>query len=621
MSFRVALAGILLALLGCKPPLGRVRVSIIFDNETRTQCIKASARNAAGTSVSSEPSAIRREGRDSLVLGLGQTVDLVGDVAVSVFRFTTDDCAGSPFAAETQQATLKSGAGLGNLVFRFSDFTGDGGVDGGPASDSGVDGGCAPAACTSPGECQRLPAAGCKDGGTCLYTSVDAGISCGNGGLCNGQGQCAPVCEVLANGSTCDDGLPCTRDTCNAGACIGTCARPPECNRVAPMISCNPDGGCQMEPDSSQDTAACGSGSGFSCLDGGCRSWLAFTPSNFSSTITSLPYPTQSWRLSSLDGGSCITVISTSGPMASVDESSCDGTPSGITSAVNDAGVSVITMTGLDVGPQVTLQFVGDRPVQLLVLGDSSVTGLVSVAPLVAKRPAGAPNPGCATVGAGGAGVAQKQGGGGGGFGGKGGNGGQSGGMGGEESWKLHIPLVAGCSGGEAYGGSDGGVGGGALQLIVAGSLSVSDGGIISASGGGGSAGTADFEGGGGGGSGGTVIVEAWLLNLNGGAITANGGGGGEGGATGQTSVPGPIGSLGSASTLDPVGASSGGEGGRGGDANHLNGRNGDQGSGTSGGGGGGGSVGVVYVYGRMSCAGRLAVISGKQPKSISCPN
>src|SRR4051812_41041092 len=137
MTFRCALAWLVLLLAGCSPPLGRVLISVVFENESRTQCIRASARNASGSTVNSTPSTLARAGKDTLLIGLGETADLVGTVGVTITRFSTADCAGTAFASETKSTEVTRGAATAMIEFRYSDAPPDGGVDAG--TDAGTD--------------------------------------------------------------------------------------------------------------------------------------------------------------------------------------------------------------------------------------------------------------------------------------------------------------------------------------------------------------------------------------------------------------------------------------------------------------------------------------------------
>ncbi|MDP1822052.1 MAG: hypothetical protein Q8L48_02375 [Archangium sp.] len=627
MTSRRALA-VLLLLAGCSSPLGRVRVTVVFENDTRTQCIKASARNeSGGAAVNSNPAAIAREGKDTLVIGLGETPDLLGTVSVTVSRFASADCTGTAISSQTKTTEIIHNAPTAMLEFRFGDGAGDGGVDGGVdagTGDGGADAGCNPSAClNTPGECEVAPATGCASDGGCRFGFLPAQTMCSTG-VCNTMGACiSNVCAVFDAGATCSDGLDCTPTSqCVSGVCQGTCAQAPECNIVAQPLTCDlvTPTTCALRP--TGDFSECGgAGSGKQCLDGGCLPWLPFIPINFVNTLATTPYPSAPWTLSSPDGGICDTIIDTSGSTASLSQGEC-GSPV-LTSTVNDAGVMVITALDLDVGPGARLQFIGSKPVQLVVIGNASIRGVVSVAPLLGgQQPAGT-NP--AACNAAQAGDANRKGGGGGGFGDNGGAGGESGGAGGTAS-AMVTPLRGGCVGGAGFrpsGTSPGGTGGGALELIVTGAITM-PGGVVTASGGGGTQGLVDNEGAGGGGSGGTVILFATTINLTGGAVTANGGGGGEGGDNAGAGVPGalgPIQSISAAPAADgPTGG--GGVGGVGGATGQANGGNGGPGGGSGrGGGGGGGSVGVVYVRSHMSgnCVLGGGLISGYQPVSTNC--
>ncbi len=625
MMSRIAAPGwlLILALAACAPPLGAVRVAVIFENESRTQCIKASVRNASGASVNANPASLPRDGKDSLVIGLSETAELLGELRVTIARFSSADCSGTAFGSETKVISLVHGGPTAMLEFRYTGESSDGGVDGGVdagAQDSGIDAGCNTSACANaPGDCEQGAALGCGGDGGCRFAFKAMQTSCGDGGVCNSMGSClSNVCAVVAPGTTCNDQLPCTlTSSCQAGACQGQCAVPPQCKALTQPLSCDAvtSSVCAMRADA--DFTNCTLVNGGRCFDGGCLPWLGFTPLNFPTTIADVPYPTGAWVLANQDGGSCDTIIDTSGTTAMLTSSDCGAVS--LTSALNDAGVMVITNQGLDVGPGARLHFIGTRPVQLVVIGNATIRGLVSVAPLLAapQVPAGTNPSSCNAV----AGIASRAGGGGGGFGGTGGNGGQSGGSGGSASSSV-TPLRGGCPGAAGYRSGSmipGGTGGGALQLIVADSLTM-NGGTVAAAGGGGVQGTADTEGGGGGGSGGMVIIEARMIDLNGGAVTANGGGGGEGGDSGGTSAPGAPGPLRSVSAAPAANTASGGVGGVGGDNGAPNAGNGGGAGNPRGGGGGGGSAGVVFIRGATSCARGNGIISGSRPMTLSCP-
>lgn len=626
MTFRwLALAPLVLLvslfLQACAPQLGRVLVTVTFENEAQTQCIKATARNASGASINSNPAVLPREGKDTLRIGLGETADLVGELQVTISRFSNADCAGTPFDTESKSIEVVRGAPTAMLEFRFVGMT-DGGVDAGMDGgvDAGTDAGCDVSACANaPTECEVPPAVGCLNDGRCRYAYKAAQTPCSGGGVCNTMGACiSNVCAVFDGGAACDDGLACTATSiCFNGMCQGTCPTPPECKLPVVPTTCDVNNPSACALRNANEGGSCGA-LGSQCFDGGCTPWLFYTPVNFPSTLANTPYPTGPWNLASPDGGTCDTVISSSGTSATELKGECGSPP--LTSTVNDAGVMVILSTGLDVGANARLSFVGDKPVQLVVIGNASIRGVVSVAPILtdAGVPAGSRPTLCVDASAG---TMNKQGGGGGGFGGSGGLGGEGGASGGGSMPSI-TPFRGGCPGAVGFrptGTSAAGLGGGAFHLIVADTLTF-DGGVVTASGGGGEAGGIDNEGAGGGGSGGTVIVEARILNLNNGFITANGGGGGEGGATGGAGVNGALGPINSATAAPAAdGTGGGGIGGVGGDNGGSNGGNGGNSGGSRGGGGGGGAAGVVFVRGSSSCIRGNGITSGAQPMPILC--
>jgi N-acetylneuraminic acid mutarotase len=80
------------------------------------------------------------------------------------------------------------------------------------------------------------------DSDSCLDWS--APIACGNGETCN-NGACGAVQACSPNGSACDDGNPCTNDTCANGVCVGT----PKCTSAPADADpvCAADGGCSFK--------------------------------------------------------------------------------------------------------------------------------------------------------------------------------------------------------------------------------------------------------------------------------------------------------------------------------------------------------------------------------------
>jgi hypothetical protein len=276
-----------------------------------------------------------------------------------------------------------------------------------------------------------------------------------------------------------------------------------------------------------------------------------------------------------------------------------------------DPDVVIITFHTLSITATGSLTLSGDKPVILAVFGDTIIDGTVDAsANFEIPGPGGddAASPGTiCTSGGNGQGNRNSTsfdhgggGGGGGGFGqdgARGGNGfnGASGGSGGStEGNAALVPLRGGCSGGRGgYGGQGtngnrwGGAGGGAVQISVAGTLTLNSTAVIAAAGGGGKGGDDDEDGGGGGGSGGAILLEGGAVLIDPDAwITANGGSGAEGNDT-DSRVPGGSG-----------GEGYGGDGGYGGAQQGAasNGGNGSGGFFGAGGGGGGGGVGRIRI-------------------------
>ena len=293
---------------------------------------------------------------------------------------------------------------------------------------------------------------------------------------------------------------------------------------------------------------------------------------------------------------------------------------------------AVFAMRDLAVAQTAQLSFVGTRPVVLLIDGDAAIAGVIdaSAQPSAATQ-VGVAGPGGATggatggangtgCGAGGAGRSlgsADSGGGGAGYrdmGARGGTTTNNGSMvtGGGPGLKCESvdlqPLLGGSGGAVSGGGPNlfgfGGSGGGALQVSIRGTLSVSSTGSIVASGSGGGGGrvgvnAGDAGGGGGGGSGGSLLLEASNVLIAGG-VFANGGGGGGGAATVVgVLTPGSRGEEGTRSTRpaaggDSASAVSGGDGGRGGTTTGPElGQTADFNAG-----GGGGSAGKIIIRG-----------------------
>jgi hypothetical protein len=300
-----------------------------------------------------------------------------------------------------------------------------------------------------------------------------------------------------------------------------------------------------------------------------------------------------------------------------------------------DATVIVTKRLSLAAGS--TLVLSGTRPVILVVFEDARIEGILSASAHGAVSGPGADRA-CET-GAGSSGASSSGssagGGSGGGFGSQGGAGGagQTGATavsgGSVVGSAVLSPLRGGCSGGRGgvvgtSAAAPNGGGGGALQLSVAGKLTVT--GTVVASGGGGGVGAAQQLGGGGGGSGGAILLESADLILEASAIiSANGGGGGAGQPRTLASLsakPGEDGSAGTNATPGGTSSASSGVGGTvgiGGSgaallAEAMPGAEGSLFQG--GGGGGGGGVGRIRFNQAKGCV-QLAMISPSP--SVSC--
>ncbi len=167
------------------------------------------------------------------------------------------------------------------------------------------------------------------------------------------------------------------------------------------------------------------------------------------------------------------------------------------------------------------------------------------------------------------------------------------------------VPLIGGSGGGHggnvvstSLSGGAGGGGGGALQLSVAGMLTIDSSGIIDVGGAGGEGDPGTTRGAGGGGAGGAVLIQAPTMNLAG-VIVANGGGGGGHNPSGD----------GEDGTRSATPAKGGGTGSyKGGDGGA--GTTAPAGGGTSHGNGGGGAVGRIRILGTTVNATLGVVVS-----------
>ena len=181
-------------------------------------------------------------------------------------------------------------------------------------------------------------------------------------------------------------------------------------------------------------------------------------------------------------------------------------------------------------------------------------------------------------------------------------------------------PILPGATGGSngattAFERAVGGLGGGGLQLVSCGAMTIGAAGVIDASGSGGAGGPGSTTlgspgGGGGGGSGGEVLIEAASLTVAG-IVAANGGAGGGGGLTGTLTVAGADGARGAdgeAGTTAAVGGAGPAESGDGGAGGALSGPAVGQApvvsTGTAG--GGGGASGLIRVNVRTGATANI---------------
>jgi hypothetical protein len=211
----------------------------------------------------------------------------------------------------------------------------------------------------------------------------------------------------------------------------------------------------------------------------------------------------------------------------------------------NGPDAVVLPLAALQVANGASLVVTGSRPVIFAVYGDVTVAGTVDASASDTTPGAGG-DQNCGTrQGGDGSGDTKRfsgaSGGGGGGLGTAGGAAGEgntdgmhiAGGIAGVAgATATLVPLIGGCAGGMAGGCTTaGGAGGGAVQISVAGSLTVT--GTVRANGADGAlpCGPMDEGGGTGGGSGGAILLEASTVQTSGATLQANGGDGGANGS------------------------------------------------------------------------------------------
>lgn len=275
--------------------------------------------------------------------------------------------------------------------------------------------------------------------------------------------------------------------------------------------------------------------------------------------------------------------------------------------------VRVVSVTGLDVPPNITVNVVGQFGLVLVVRGNVTIDGTVLASADHTTPAAGSRTAAACGASAGAPGVVGNDpsggssGGGGGGHGGSGAPGGNAtgtfgtttipGGVGGVADTNLALrPLRGGCPGGVRAGGVPA-AGGGAIQISASGRIDIS--GTIAAAGGGAVALDTSVPAPAGG-SGGGVLLEAGAIAMTANAaVTANGGAGADGSGTaaacsGENGHPSnAIPAAGGACAADITG----GAGGAGTTPAH----GGDSGARGTGGGGG---VGRIAIHGHAFTPG-----------------
>ncbi|WNG52410.1 hypothetical protein F0U60_15660 [Archangium minus] len=447
---------------------------------------------------------------------------------------------------------------------------------------------------------------------------------------CNGFKGCQ---DSKCQQTLCDDGDACTLgDACSAmQVCQGTptpCTPSSTCFLVTG--GCAALNNCTEEPDPAKVNASCtlagGAGSGVCRASDGKCSRFPYIPSNFDPDAI----PTESLQSLTTTTTCGVTFDSTT---LSWNSTACFSKPPPTPIELTQGGTRMVLFALSELNLGGNLRLVGERPVIFAVYGDATLNhGIFADAEGTVPGAGGSLASACTERRGRGGVFSDLVGSGGGGAGGEtagapGGNGTAAGsvrGDGGSAGGSSFVPLVGGCSGGSGGGGGgdeaqggQGGSGGGAVQLSVAGTLTVNQ--RVSASAGGGREGKystsngGQVGGGGGGGSGGQVLLEAHQLNLGSSSrLTANGGGGGEGSgylsstqANGEAGSDGPTDSEGQAAG-GSGNSQAGGEGGNGGALSTTpgSGSDGTPVSGAKGsGGGGGGAAGHIRLRSVRPCS------------------
>lgn len=425
-------------------------------------------------------------------------------------------------------------------------------------------------------------------------------------GLCSGTDGGACV-YTLVEGQSCSDGNSCSiGDRCSAaGTCAGVLVSCPLKECQAFSGSCDGDGGCQYMPTNAgaqcRTTGVCNGA-------GSCNLPFPYTPSN----VTLAQIPNTPPDVTVFNCGQ--TTIDTSTLPPTVTNWCKTGLPDFGAALVSQSGeqpIMVMAFKAFQVDATSSVLVKGTRGALIVVTGDATVAGPIKAEAGFRACAGGSGGNGASDLGGnGGAGGA--------GFGSIGGagaksGGGSAGGAGGTTNGDpLLVPLRGGCSGGTGGGNNRMiAVGGGALQISVGGTLTVS--GQISAPGTGGlgAPGTAlVVNGGNGAGSGGAILLEATIITLTDTAsLTANGGSGGE--SSDLSANPGQSGVAGTTTKTPALGGKS-----RLGDGQGGNGSAGGTGAnaGADFSGGGGGGVGRIRLNTTGGCSVNTSAILSPTP-------
>jgi hypothetical protein len=414
---------------------------------------------------------------------------------------------------------------------------------------------------------QHTAATLCNAGGVCEVTSCDSGYA-----DCDGMDStgCEVDTHAVNNCGGCasrGDNEPCAglpnveSSSCGSGSCvIDVCAADTaDCDGIV-ANGCESAGEIDSDGDGELDcTDECPNNALSDSAANGCG--LGYIPANLD--VTALD-PEQADATTTID---CAAVLNTSATPSFT--TWCGGArPQIVVQAQPDGPeLAVVTLRHLILAANGSLRIQGSRPAVLVVFGAAGIAGTINASASGATAGAGG-NVSCGTSqGVNGTGSTDRfdgaTGGGGGGFGTAGGRSGRAdtdgrniaGASGGAARGSSTLtPLVGGCAGGQAGDcATAGGAGGGALQIVVSGTLTVS--GTIQSNGAAGATpcGASDEGGGTGGGSGGAIRLEANTLSVQGATLQARGGnGGGNGTYDGIYDCGGSNGAAGSTSASSP---------------------------------------------------------------------